>query len=230
MTGDAAGSGVNTLQVEISTGLGASKYYWTGSSYTLNQTWITTTTASPWFYTLPAAALATGNLYYVRLQLTDFAGNVFTLPTSTFTYNTTAPSVSISTPIAGKFYSTVIISTPFAGTASPASVSGIVVVRSCVSIADVESGYGFNGSTYTSGSFFLPAQGTPANWTYNNASLFFINDHRYNVTAHGDGQRRQHGLDHKPVRIRCGETHLDHHDACGSVFNGAANDFRNSHR
>ena len=28
----------------------------------LNQTWITTTTASPWFYTLPAAALATGNL------------------------------------------------------------------------------------------------------------------------------------------------------------------------
>src|SRR4029077_19023333 len=45
-------SGVNTLQVEISTGLGGSKYYWTGSSYTLNQTWITTTTANPWFYTL----------------------------------------------------------------------------------------------------------------------------------------------------------------------------------
>src|SRR5207302_79177 len=88
-------SGVNTLQVEISTGLGASKYYWTGSSYTLNQTWITTTTANPWYYTLPASALANG-LYYARLQLTDFAGNPFTTFTSTFTYNTTAPTVTIN--------------------------------------------------------------------------------------------------------------------------------------
>ena len=29
----------------------------------------------------------------------------------------------------------------------------------------------------------LPAQGTPNNWTFNNANLFFVNDHRYDITA-----------------------------------------------
>ena len=67
VTGDPAGSGVTTLQVEISTGT-SPKYYWTGSSYTLTQTWITTATANPWTYNLPSAALASGTLYYVRVS------------------------------------------------------------------------------------------------------------------------------------------------------------------
>src|SRR4029077_19710520 len=93
---DAGGSGVNVLQVEVSTGLGGSKYYWTGSSYTATQTWITTTTANPWFYTIPAGALLSGIQYYLRTQVSDFAGNTFTLATSTFTYNTTGPTVTVS--------------------------------------------------------------------------------------------------------------------------------------
>ena len=53
-------AGVNLIQVEISTGLGGSKNYWTGSAWTTSQTWITTTTANPWNYTIPTTALASG--------------------------------------------------------------------------------------------------------------------------------------------------------------------------
>src|SRR6185437_1448383 len=42
----------------------------------------------------------------------------------------------------------------------------------------------FNGTIFTTGGpYYLSAQGTPGSWTYNNANLSFLNDHRYNVTA-----------------------------------------------
>ena len=145
-----------------------------------------TTTPNTWTYTIPSAALVSGNLYYLRLQLTDVAGNLFTTHVTTFTYDTQAPAVTISTPVAGNFYSLVQLSTPFAGTASDNGSNPTGVSTVTISITDVD-GTGanwFNGSTYTAGGpFFLPAQGTPTNWTFNNVSLFFKNDHRYDVTA-----------------------------------------------
>src|SRR5262249_9152195 len=120
-TEDAGGSGITLTQVEVSTGLGGSKAYWTGSTWTApaSQTWITTTTAPTWAYSLVnGAGLASGNLFYLRLRLIDVAGNTFTSQTSTFTYDTTAPVVVISTPTDNGGYSTVKFSTPFAGTAT----------------------------------------------------------------------------------------------------------------
>src|SRR5690349_12042241 len=78
-------SNVQTVQIEISTGTGGSQVYWNGSSYQAGQIWITTSppVTSPWYYTIPAGALANG-AYYLRMQLTDFAGNQFTSLTSTF--------------------------------------------------------------------------------------------------------------------------------------------------
>ena len=188
ITGDPAGSGVSIIQVEISTGTGASKFDWTGSTWSANAnnnlpTWITTTTANPWYYTIPANALVSGNKYYLRFQLYDAAGNLFTSQVSTFTYDTTAPTVTISTPVANNFYSLIFISTPFAGTAVDNGTNATGVSTVTVQIADVETGFTFNGSTYAAGSTFLAAQGSPANWTYNNAALFFLTDHRYDVTA-----------------------------------------------
>ena len=183
MTGPATDdlSGVALTQVEVSTGLGASKYYWTGSSYTLNQTWIATTTANPWYYTIPSGALSSG-VYYLRLQLTDVAGNPFTSQTSTVTYDITPPLVAVTTPVAGVFYSAVLVSTPFGGTASDADTSVSTVA---VSVTDLDDGPSyFNGNTYAGGGpFYLPAQGTVNLWTFNNANLYFVNDHRYDISA-----------------------------------------------
>jgi len=165
---------------EISTGLGGSKYYWTGSSYTSNQTWITTTTANPWFYTLPVGALANG-LYYVRVQATDFALNQFTSLTSTFTWNNSNPSVTITPQVPNNgFYSAVQVSTPLAGTATPAAVSGVVISTVTLTLRDLTAGTSyFNGSAWQSGLITFPAQGPASGWSFNSAGLVFVNDHQY---------------------------------------------------
>src|ERR1019366_4790876 len=89
-------SGVQTLKVEITTGTGVARSCWNGSAWSVPNCqagFVNTTAANPWSYTIPAQGLATGNLYYLRLQLTDVAGNIFISQTSTFTYDTRAPDV-----------------------------------------------------------------------------------------------------------------------------------------
>src|SRR5207302_9604703 len=184
---DAGGSGVNLIQVEISTGLAGSKVYWNGASWQAGQLWITTTTVNPWIYTIPNSALAPGNgkLYYLRIQANDFAGKLFTSQTSTFTYNTTAPTVTI-TPQAPNngFYSAVQVSTPLAGTTSPSGAPGIVVSTVSLMLQDLTfpTSY-FNGSAWQNGSTSFAAQGTVGSWSFNSASLSFVNDRQYQLTA-----------------------------------------------
>ena len=184
-------SGVNLTQVEISTGLGASKNYWTGSGWTTSQTWITTTTANPWFYTIPAAALASGNLYYLRLQLTDVAGNVFTGFTSTFTYDTQAPTVTISSPVASGFYSNVFVSTPFAGTAVDNGTNATGVSTVTLTLQDVTGAF----NVFTSS----PAQGNPANWTYQADQLAM--SQRPSISIDRQWRRRQRTATSDPRQI-----------------------------
>src|SRR5207249_3445911 len=131
---DTGGSGLKaTFNIEIATGPVGTRSDWTGSSWTAAGspvTWITTNTANPWYYSISSNALVSGNAYYLRTQATDRAGNTFTSQTSTFTFNTTAPTVVISTqPPGNGFYSAlpVFVSTPFAGTATPVSVTGVLV-------------------------------------------------------------------------------------------------------
>src|SRR5205823_2023050 len=63
---------------------------------------------------------------------------------------------------------------------SPTGVSTVAVA-----ITDLDGGPSyFNGTTFTTGGpSFLPAQGSTTSWTYNNASLSFTNDHRYDFIA-----------------------------------------------
>ena len=167
-------SGVSLIQVEISTGTSPKSYY-TGSGWTGAQTWITTTTTlNTWSYSIPSSALASGVLYYLRLQLTDNAGNSFTSITSTFTYDTQAPTVTISSPITGGFYSLVQVSTPFIGTAVDNGTNATGVSTVTLTLQDQTGSF----SVFTSSG----ASGTPANWTYL-PSNGYINGHQYQLTA-----------------------------------------------
>ena len=94
-------SGVATLAIEISSGTGALSY-WNGGAWTPAQTWNPVGLVNPWTYSAPA--LVTGKDYYLRLQVTDAANNVYTTPVSTFTYDTTAPTVTMAAPVAGKLF------------------------------------------------------------------------------------------------------------------------------
>src|SRR6185437_4151974 len=167
-------AGVSNVNVEISSGAGT-RSYWTGSGWSGSQGWNAATLyTSSWTYATPT--WTTGIQFYLRLQVIDAAGNSFVTQASTFTYETQSPTITMSQPTAGAFYSGVLLSTPFAGTASD-PVSAVSSVT--VAITDIDGGPNyFNGTSFAAGGpFNLAAQGTTANWTYNNAALSLQNDH-----------------------------------------------------
>jgi hypothetical protein len=74
-TADATLSGLNRVEIKISTGVG-SLYYWTASSFTTTETWLTATNDSSvaWHYTVPIAMVADAT-YTVVARSLDFSGN-----------------------------------------------------------------------------------------------------------------------------------------------------------
>ena len=85
-----AGSGVQ--QVDISLRDGSGNYY-DGSGFNNgSETFLTATGAANWSYALAAAALVTGHTYTLHVQATDNVGNVESVQSIAFTYDTTAPS------------------------------------------------------------------------------------------------------------------------------------------
>ncbi len=179
--------------MQLSSGTGGSKVYWNGAAWipTISSN-VATIFVSSWTYTLPS--LVSDKNYYLKLQVQDNVTgtgvtphrNTYISTISTFTYDTSVPSVTISQPLNNAFHSQIQISTPFAGTSSDpgGTPSGISTVT--ISLTDVDGGgpnY-WTGSTFTAGGpFFIGALGTTANWTYTHASLFFKNDHRYDLAV-----------------------------------------------
>src|ERR1019366_9314376 len=61
---------------------------------------------------------------------------------------------------------------------------GIVISTITLTLQDLTVGTSYyNGLSWVSGGTSFPAQGTVANWSFNNASLSFVNDHQYQLTA-----------------------------------------------
>src|SRR5262249_34355958 len=154
-----------------SSGTGGSQVYWNGSTWGGEQTWNSVTVAASWNYTAPS--LIGGKNYYLRMRVTDAAqtgGNSFVWAVSTFTLDTTAPSIVLTSPVNNAFYSGVQVSTPFTGTSNDPGTNPTGVSTVTIAITDVDGGPSyFNGTSFVGGGpFFLPAQGTVANWSYNN--------------------------------------------------------------
>ena len=81
------------------------------------------------------------------------------------------------------------------------------------------------------GPFFLPAQGNTGNWTFNNASLFFKNDHRYDITAKATDNAGNSNTITNRFCLRCRGTDIDH-DAVPAIpyFHVAARRFQDPSR
>ena len=98
----ANGASISSVKVSVQQGSGSC---WTGSGNTWTATCQNYLSAgtTPWSLSLPAADLNSGDTYHVSVQATDSAGNV-TTSTLTFTYSTTAPTITVSAPTNGTTY------------------------------------------------------------------------------------------------------------------------------
>ncbi|OVE76238.1 hypothetical protein BVX98_06325, partial [bacterium F11] len=185
-TADANMAGLDFVEIKVSTGSGT-LYYWTGSSFTTNETWINTTKDGPaaWHYTVPGGMVGDAE-YTVVARSMDYAGQYSAIySTRNFTFDDTDPSVSISFPIDQLWYSPIRISTPIAGTSSDPGADAIGVSTVTIAIEDQDAGTHFNGTSFVSGDpiYLGMTGGTTANWSFNDVDLSLINDHRYIIRS-----------------------------------------------
>ncbi len=171
-----AGSGVSIIDTT------ASKYY-NGSSFVAGTGPYFNATAgstSAWTYPLATGKLTAGHSYTVTVQTIDSGTNTTTSAASTFVYDTTAPTASITYPAASTTYGTNWTGT-ITGTAT-AGASGATISRVALTIADTTNSTWWNGVTWQGSTVTVNAAGTTA-WSYALNASSMISGHSYSVVA-----------------------------------------------
>src|SRR6202035_1651688 len=91
------GSTISGVQVSIKRN--SDNTYWSGTSFVAgSETYLAASATTSWSFALAANALSDGISYTVHAKSTDKVGNVSSVANATFTYDTTAPSPTVSTP------------------------------------------------------------------------------------------------------------------------------------
>jgi len=183
-------AGFNYSEIRISTGSVGSEMYWNGSGWQTTEFWMPVSLYGPssWYYTVDQTMLVDDRVYRLEARGYDYAGNISTVySTYTFTYDTTGPIVSITYPQDAKTYSSVLLSTPMAGTSSNSQTSPNTGVSSVtVAITDLTNNTCFNGAFFVgcaSSIWLYYNAGTLDLWQYNDPDISFTSDHRYKYEA-----------------------------------------------
>lgn len=94
--GSSSDSGSDVVYVDIQIQRRSDNQYWNGTSWGAALSWLRTTGAVNWQYTLALAALSDGITYDVRSRATDNAGNVeATFGTNSFTFASSGPGAPV---------------------------------------------------------------------------------------------------------------------------------------
>ncbi len=158
--------------------------WWDGTSFAaVSSTFVPATSGTTsWSLTFGAGHLTSGDSYSVTGQATDGAGNSGTSsPATTFTYNTTAPSVGVSYPVNSTLYGT-----NWAGaiTGTSSSNSGSAVASASVALEDTTAGKWWNGASFTPTlQTFVPVTSGTTSWSLTFAATNLTSGHAYSVTG-----------------------------------------------
>jgi LmbE family N-acetylglucosaminyl deacetylase len=166
--GSASDSGTGVQRVEVSIRRVSTNRWWTGSGYTsTTERWFVATGTGSWNYVLASSTFPGAGSYVVRVRATDNSGNVQSPSATTFVYDNTNPSSTVTFPANNGSYTTAswnagCASPGVCGTASDAA-SGVKSVG--VSIRRGAGNY-WSGTSFSSTTeVFLPATGTTA-WSF----------------------------------------------------------------
>jgi large repetitive protein len=154
--------------------------WWNGTAFAAaSQTFVTATGTTSWTNPLAAANLVSGDAYSVVAEATDTAGNVGVSATSTFSYNTTAPTATVGYPVAATTYGANWAGA-ITGTATFPEGAGSVAVA----IENTTTAHWWNGTNFTTATTqtFVAAAGTTS-WSYAIAASKFTTGNAYTVVA-----------------------------------------------
>ena len=141
---------------------------------------MTPTGTTSWSYPLASSHLTSGHVYTVIETVTDSGGNTSTT-TNTFTYQATAPTVSITTPSASGYGAN--YPTAWSGTATPASP--LSLSSTTLTILNSTTGKPTGPARlHQLTAVNLATGGTPGAWTYAGpAASSLVSGDSYTVTA-----------------------------------------------
>jgi len=166
--GTATDNASGVLRVELSIRRVSTNRWWTGTGYSsTTERWVLATGTTSWRYSLASSTFPGVGSYVIRVRATDNSGNVETPGSTTFVYDTTNPSSTVTFPINNASYTTATWNagcpvSGVCGTASDAN-SGVQAVE--VSIRRGTTTY-WNGTSFSSTTeVFLPATGTTT-WSF----------------------------------------------------------------
>ena len=175
---DGSGSGVASVEVSIQQGSGN---YWSGSAFnSATEVYLPATGTDTWTLAFADSNFPADGAYTVHSRATDEVGNLGSVATATFTYDTTAPTSAITFPVNAAAYNTAGWTGAISGTADAGAGASIVSVG--VSIQQGTGNYwdgaGFNSATEV----FVTATGTDS-WTLAFVAANFPADGSYTVHA-----------------------------------------------
>ena len=157
--------------------------YWNGSAWgtsVATVTPVTVTGTGNWTYSaLTAAKLTSGHSYTVTDQVIDSKPNTFTTTATTFGYQTTAPTATISVPVQGAYYGTNW--TGLSGTASASLPATVTTNALTIKDTTASPNTYWNGSAWGTSVATVNATGTTS-WSYTLARSNLTVNHVYSVT------------------------------------------------
>ena len=178
-----AGSGTSVSSVGIAVKNTTTSKWWNGTSFSAtSQTFVSATGTTSWSLALASSNLVTGDAYAVVAQATDSAGNVGVSSTVNFTYNTAAPTVSVSFPVNNTTYGA-NWSGSVTGSASSNAGSGTSVASVGIAVKNTTTAKWWNGTSFSATSqTFVSATGTTS-WSLALASINLVTGDAYTVVA-----------------------------------------------
>jgi LmbE family N-acetylglucosaminyl deacetylase len=165
LCGTAADSGSGVQSVQVSIYRASTNRYWNGSTFgSTTERWSTATGTTSWTYGLGIPGQGS---YTVRVRATDGVGNLSSPTSTTFIYDTTAPTFAVTFPAASASYTTAAwnagcVQSGICGTASDGS-SGVKTVEISIRRG---SGLYWNGTSFASTAELFFAAGGTTSWSY----------------------------------------------------------------
>jgi hypothetical protein len=170
------GTGLN--KVEIAVIQKSNDYYWSGSDWSSDESWLTVSGTTEWSYDLSKVKWTSGIQYTVKTRATDKAGNVESPGAGrTFTLDFTNPHSTVVAPLHNSLLNKI---ETINGTADDSGNSGVAKVE--IIIQRVYDKYYWFESEFVIFEVWHKTSGT-SEWTYDSSRIKWETDLQYTIIS-----------------------------------------------